>query len=603
MAKKFVVRKFNPNKSYHNDINSLINLSSLGIDTEKNIVKSSMALGVSETDAGNVNIQNLDYTGGLYNSKFTKYRDITKTQSNAYAFFDMSYTQRRDYLRNFACDNEINFIIDTITNEAIVPDDNGYFASLDVDKLKLSINKSYNKNNKTADTLIRDCKIAFNTIYSCFGWDRSNDGWNYFKKFLIDGYLAFEIIYDNPKKPSTIVAFKELDPITLEPDIQYCDGKPIQIWYQYKGDASREHIILDSNLIYISWSGMNFASQTRVSYVEGLVRSYNVLRQLENAHIIWNIQNSQKQMKITVPVGAMTDAKAQAKVSELIARYNEEVVIDDASGEVTVNGYPNFSFSKLYVFPQQEGNGVGIEEFGGDGYDMNTTESLQYYWRKFILESQVPANRFTMSISSAPSNPLNIDSSVTREEYAFARFIQRIQSIFRQVLLKPLWLQICIMHPELAKVEYLRSCLGIKYNEENLFTLAKERQIVSEGANTVSTLSGIQGVDGKPMFSVNWLVKKFMGLSDADLETNRQYKKREIYDEIEKQKKIKANTEPLTGNTEGNSNDDSGGFGGGFDSGGDTGGFGDDSSGFGGGFDSGGSDDSGGGFGETEPGV
>lgn len=56
MAKKFVVRKFNPNKSYHNDINSLINLSSLGIDTEKNIVKSSMALGVSETDAGNVNI-------------------------------------------------------------------------------------------------------------------------------------------------------------------------------------------------------------------------------------------------------------------------------------------------------------------------------------------------------------------------------------------------------------------------------------------------------------------------------------------------------------------------------------------------------------------
>jgi hypothetical protein len=46
----------------------------------------------------------------------------------------------------------------------------------------------------------------------------------------------------------------------------------------------------------------------------------------------------------------MTDAKAQQRVSELIADYNEEVTIDDASGEVVINGEPKFSFSKTYVF-------------------------------------------------------------------------------------------------------------------------------------------------------------------------------------------------------------------------------------------------------------
>lgn len=512
----------------------------------------------------------------------------------------MSYVQRRDYLRQFACDMEITFILDTVTNEAIVPDENGFFAHLDLDRLKLSINKSYN-NKQTgtdADRLIRDCKIAFNTVYSCYGWDHNNDGWNYFRKFLIDGYLAFEIIFDNPQQPTTIVAFKELDPSTLEPDIVQVEGKISVIWYQYRGDAERQRIIPDANIIYISWSGVNFSQASRISYLEGLVRSFNMLRQLENAHCIWNIQNSQKQLKINVPVGSMTDAKARARVSELIADYNEEVTIDDASGEVTVNGYPKFSFSKLYVFPQREGNSTTIEEFGGDGYDMNTTESLQYFWRKFILESQVPANRFMLNISSPPSNPNNVDASVTREEYAFARFIQRIQSIYKELLLKPLWIMICLMHPELTKVDYLRTCLGIKYNEENLFTLAKERQIASDGANTVGSLSGILGVDQKPKFSIDWLIKKYMGLSDADLEENRQYKKREILEDIERQKLVKKHLEAQQ-KTATQSNQEAGDAGGGFGGGMDAGGFGGDA---GGGMDFGGfGDDTGGGFGDATP--
>lgn len=137
--------------------------------------------------------------------------------------------------------------------------------------------------------MINDCKSAFDIVYSCYGWDDSADGWNYYKKFLIDGFLAFEIVFDDPAKPTSIIAFKELDPSTLEPDIRIYDGQEVQIWYQYKGDASRERIIPDANIVYISWTGMNFANQTRISYLEGLVRPFNILRQLENAHCIWNI--------------------------------------------------------------------------------------------------------------------------------------------------------------------------------------------------------------------------------------------------------------------------------------------------------------------------
>jgi len=36
---------------------------------------------------------------GPYESRFSNYRDITKNQSSSYAFFDLSYRERRDYLR------------------------------------------------------------------------------------------------------------------------------------------------------------------------------------------------------------------------------------------------------------------------------------------------------------------------------------------------------------------------------------------------------------------------------------------------------------------------------------------------------------------------
>ena len=63
-----------------------------------------MALGVSETSDNSITTSGawMGVSDSLKGSKFNRYKDITKNQSSAFAFFDMSYTDRRDYLRNFA---------------------------------------------------------------------------------------------------------------------------------------------------------------------------------------------------------------------------------------------------------------------------------------------------------------------------------------------------------------------------------------------------------------------------------------------------------------------------------------------------------------------
>ena len=105
------------------------------------------------------------------------------------------------------------------------------------------------------------------------------------------------------------------------------------------------------------------------------------------------------------------------------------------------------------------------------------------------------------------------------------------------------------MHPEFSYTDILKQGLGIEYNEENVFALAKKRSAITEGANTVSTLLGLQGPDGKPYFALDFLVKEFLGLSDQDIETNQKYKEAEILKQIQLAKLMKKQQADAAANT------------------------------------------------------
>ena len=582
MAKKYIVRKFNPGQSDHNKVNPLINLSALSLNAAQSVLKTSLALGASETTQSPFD----QYTyNDAENNPFALYKDITNSQSQSYAYYDLSYPARRDYLQLLSQQNTLGFVLDTVSDEMIILDENNYFAHLDIDLLKLRLNANYrNSRGETADDLIKVCQRSFKDIYQLYGWDKSNDAWNYCKKFLIEGYLAFEFIFDDLYNPTTMIGIKNLDPATLEPAIETLpSGKEVKVWYQYKGDASMERKIPDSNIVYISWSSGMLGESQRISYLEGLTRSYNMLQQIENSRMIWNIQNAQKRLKILVPVGNVSNDKARAKINELKADWNEETTIDDVSGEMVVNGQPRFSFTKTYFFPKRDNGEITIEEMATEGYDLSSIEPLKYFWRRFILETKVPANRFMIDPASEASHSLTDDSTVTREEYAFSRFINRIRVIYREILLKPLWILICIRMPELSNSELLKQYIGIVFNEENTFALAKERAAIQKGCEVIQSLAGLQISEGNPFFSMKFLIQKYLGLSDEDLAINEKFKQGEQLDRLEQAKTLKRHKEqgPQVGEQPadgpGSMGGDFGGggsadFGGGDFGGGDTGG-------------------------------
>lgn len=540
MAKKYILRQFKPGDKTHNKINTLINLSALGLNTSQSIIKNSLSLGASETANSAMQQTLYPYDEDYNATPFQKYKDITNNSSESYAYYDLSYPQRVEYLRLFSQQQTISFVLDTIADEAIVLDENNYFAQLDLDRLKANINAE----SELSEKLIENCKKAFKRVYSTYGWDKSNGAWNMFKKFLIEGYLAFEIIYDNLDNPQLIVGFKFLDPVTLEPAIEYDkDGREIKVWYQNKGQAD-ERIIPDVNLIYISWPTGMIGESSRISYLEGLTRSYNMLAQIENSRMIWNIQNAQKRVKVVVPVGDLSPFKADTLMNELKADWNEETHIDNVSGEVVVNGTPNFSFTKTYFFPQRTSGNITLEEIAPEGYDLSSIEPLKYFWRRFILETKLPSNRFMIDPSADSSHTLGgDDASITREEAAFGRFINRIRAIFREVLLKPVWIQVCLYMPSLARSEYFKQAIGIVFNEENLFAAAKERTSLKQGVEIINQLWGLRDENEKPIFSMKFLVSRYLGMTDDDLTLNEQFKQQEILEKLEAAKLAKEHKE------------------------------------------------------------
>jgi len=121
--------------------------------------------------------------------------------------------------------------------------------------------------------------------------------------------------------------------------------------------------------------------------------------------------------------------------------------------------------------------------------------------------------------SAIPDN-----SNMTREEWRFSLFIDRIRGIFKEILVKPMWIQFCLHNQEFASNDVLKNAIGLTFTEENIFRLAKEAANLNAGASLIQTLSGLNGSDGKPVFSMKFLVQKYLNMTDDDWKLNEKMK-------------------------------------------------------------------------------
>ena len=363
----------------------------------------------------------------------------------------------------------------------------------------------------------------FRRFYKMLNWKYK--AWDDFKRFLIEGIMAWEIVWDSLEKPTEITGIIPLDAATLTRELK--DGK--WYWVQFKGMTGKERRLLDAQIIYISYQDTDCI--TRQSYLERLIRPFNIYRIIEQAQLIWTITNSSYKMKFTIPVRGMNKAMGMQTVSSAMNKYKEDIKFTGDTGELQINGSVNLPFNKEYWFPESESGTPEIETLGGDGPELNDNEQLKYFKNNLYKSAKIPLSRFDQESGETWFGP--DPTSVARTEIDFARFVTRMRNIFSQIMIKPIQLQLACDIPELQDNRQFLEAVSLHYQSYNLFEEMMDMELMQKRVEFIQTMKesmidmDMEGNEIK-FFSSKFLVKKYLKLSDADLDLNDKLKKEEI---------------------------------------------------------------------------
>ena len=431
------------------------------------------------------------------------------------SFAEKTLEQKRDILRKMAMQPELEDILDIMANESIVyDDDESYICTPFLDTGLIQ-----DLNEKSAEEIRNAMDVAFYKIYLLLEWKKF--AWDEYKRYLIDGVIAYEIVYDNLENPKSIIGIVDIDPATLTKKVK--DG--ITYWVQFEGKMGFERTLLDSQVIYIKYEDSGVS--TRQSYLERLIRPFNLYRIVEQAQVIWTVTQASFKTMFTIPVGAQNRTKGMHTLANTMNRYKEDINFNVETGELKVNGKMNMPFNKEYWLPENENGRPQIETLVDNGPTLNDSDQIKYFESKLWKMSKIPENRFDKDSQTTWFG--NDPTQALRDEINFSRFITRLRNTFAEILLKPLRIQLTLSVPDIKNDKRILDSISLRWNSYNLFEEMMNIEVMTKRIEFIGTMKdSLSTTDAEgneePFFSLKFLVMKYLKMSDADLELNEKMK-------------------------------------------------------------------------------
>lgn len=433
-------------------------------------------------------------------------------------FNEKTLEQKREILRKLASQPEIEDILDVITDECVVYDDEEvYICKPYIDNAVIQ-----DLNENSLDEIRNAVDTIFYRMYLLTDW--RNTAWNDFKRWLVDGDVAYEIIYDDLNNPKNIIGIVDIDPATLTKSVE----NGITYWIQFKDILGRERKLLDAQIVYIKYEDSGVVE--RQSYLERLIRPFNVYRIVEQAQIIWTVTQSSFKTIFTIPVNGMSRARGLQTLNAAMNRYKEDISFNGDTGELKINGKMMLPFTREYFMPENENGKPEMETLSDPGPSLMDSEQLKWFESKLYKMSKIPESRFDRDnqatwFGTDPSQQL-------RDEIKFSRFTTRLQHVFAEILLKPMRIQLALQIPDIKNDKRILNSVGLHFNSYNQFVELMEEQIDMTRIEHIQSLRDTfmtTDEDGNEnhYFSDEFLLVKYLKMPNADLELNAKYKAKE----------------------------------------------------------------------------
>jgi hypothetical protein len=460
-------------------------------------------------DDGAVNIESTA-VGGAYGY----YLDIegsAKTESELVSRY-----------RSMALQPEVQQAVDEIVNEAINIDYNENAVEIVLDDTELP--------EKVRKTIAEEFENVLRLL------DFSNQGYDIFQRFFVDGRINYHIIIDEKNVKRGITELRYLDPrkirLIRETDSSERDkgtGIPFRKtkkeYYMYSetgfgtsttrpgGDMqSVTGFRIAKDSIARVTSGLMNETQTLVlSHLHRAIKPLNQLRILEDATIIYTLTRAPERRVFYVDVGNLPKAKAEQYLADMMARHKNKLTYNSSTGEVG-DSRKFMTMTEDFWFPRREGNrATEIDTLPGGGATFGDNDNLGYFQKKLYKSLGVPVSRLE------PENMYSFGrvSEMTRDELRFSKFVRRLRVrfsiLFDTVLEKQLILKGILTPDEWTEI---KDKIRYDFMKDNYFEELKQMEILRE---KVTMLRDLEDNVGR-YFSRNWVQKNVLFMSDEDIE-------------------------------------------------------------------------------------
>lgn len=445
--------------------------------------------------------------------------------------------------RGMALHPEIDTAVEDIVNESIVMGEDRKPVKLKLDYVNLP------------DSIKTKIYYEYNQILKML--DFTNKGHEIFRRWYIDSKLYYykDIDKENPQKG--IVSLIPIDPVKIkkirkvEKERARVSGgqivpfiKKVEEYYVYV-DTDKEALYpttpsgfkFSVDSICYTHSGIVDAVTKRVvGYLQKAIRPLNMLRQIEDAVVIYRISRAPERRIFYVDVGNLPKQKAEQYLREIMNRYRNKLTYDSATGQMRDDRNHMHMLEDFWMPRREGGRGTEITTLDG-GQNLGEMEDVLYLQKKLYRALNVPISR----LEAETGFNMGRSAEITRDEVKFYKYIERLRLKFAEFLIDLVKTQVILKgimtEDEWAKVS---QDVTFTFNKDSYFNELKENDILRDRIDMLNTLSNFVG----KFYSEEYIRKNILKQTDEDIiEINAQMAKEQqemMIKQVEQQQQMLA---------------------------------------------------------------
>jgi len=419
--------------------------------------------------------------------------------------------------RSMALFPEVDIAIDDIVTEAMVQSEDRKIVEINMDHVDLS------------DSIKKKVKEEFDSILRLLNFNKKS--YEIFRRWYIDSKLYYHIITDSDSKNKGIIELRAIDPLNIK-KIRNVNKenkkinntsvplvKSVEEFYLYTNLDKQSSFqttqqglkIAPDSICYIHSGVVDSASKRVVGYLQKAIRPLNMLRQTEDALVVYRISRAPERRIFYIDVGNLPKQKAEQYLKDIMNRYRNKLVYDANTGEIR-DDRKHMSMLEDYWLPRREGGrGTEISTLDG-GQNLSEMDDVDYFLKKVYKALHVPVSRMEAE------NGFNMgrSSEITRDEVNFFKFVDRLRDRFSELFYNLLRIQ-CLLKGIMNQEDWKRISQDIyfDYKKDSYFTELKESEILKE---RMDILQAVEPYIGR-FYSEEWIKKNILRQSDDEIKS------------------------------------------------------------------------------------